>query len=134
MTSAGGLGSGSAAGNATGAINGPIQNYMVNADSASTGDFTGNGSGSHGRGPNQPYAGGSVNGIGSGAGTAVVNGLVDYGISVATITGGDAAFSSNGDGAGFVDSTNGGTVGSAFADVSGTAARKQVVSYLMDNF
>jgi hypothetical protein len=125
MMTAGGRGSGSAQGNATGAIDGPFQFYGVNADSASTGTFTGIGSGSSGNASNQPYAGGFVNGKGSGAGTAVVNGLLEEAVGGdATKTGGDAAFQSNGDGAGFVDSTNGGAVGTASADVSGAAAGK----------
>jgi hypothetical protein len=125
MISAGGLGSGSTQGNATGAIDGPNQRYSVNAGSASTGTFTGIGSGSSGNGSNQPYAGGgSVNGKASGAGTAVVNGLVDRAFRTPLKTGGDAAFMSNGDGAGFVDSTDGGALGSASTDVSGAAAGK----------
>jgi hypothetical protein len=124
MTTAGGRGSGSAQGDATGAIDVPIQFFGVNADSASTGAFTGNGSGSAGNGSNQPYAGGFVNGKGSGDGTAVVSGLVENGMGFDTKTDGDAAFQSNGDGAGFVDSTNGGAVGTASADVSGAAAGK----------
>jgi hypothetical protein len=124
MTTAGGRGSGSAQGNATGAINAPAQLYIVNADSASTGTFTGIGSGSSGNASNQPYSGGFVNGKGSGAGTAVVSGLVDYAFVRPVKTGGDAAFKSNGDGAGFVDSTNGGAVGTASADISGAAAGK----------
>jgi hypothetical protein len=124
MTTAGGLGSGSAKGNATGAIDGPVQFGGVNADSASTSTFTGTGTGSSGNGSNQPYASGFVNGKGSGAGTSVVSGLVDFGIGFDTKTGGDAAFRSNGDGAGFVNSTNGGAVGTASADVSGAAAGK----------
>jgi hypothetical protein len=127
LTSAGGRGSGSAQGNATGAIDGPFQVYGVNADSASTGTFTGIGSGSSGNRSNQPYTGGIVNGKGSGAGTAAVNGLVEFAVRTPfgpTKTGGDAAFKSNGDGAGFVDSTNGGALGSASAAVSGAAAGK----------
>jgi hypothetical protein len=125
LTSAGGRGSGSAQGNATGAIDGPFQVYGVNAGSASTGTFTGIGSGSSGNRSNQPYTGGIVNGKGSGAGTAAVNGLVEFAVRTPfgpTKTGGDAAFKSNGDGAGFVDSTNGSALGSASAAVSGAAA------------
>jgi hypothetical protein len=125
LTAAGGRGSGSAQGNATGAIDGPKQYYgSVNIDSASTGTFTGIGTGSSGNDSIQPYSGGFVNGKGSGAGTAVVNGLVESGIQFVTKTGGDAAFQSNGVGAGFVDSTNGGAAGTASADVSGAAAGK----------
>jgi hypothetical protein len=70
-------------------------------------------------------AGGSDIGKGSGAGAAVVSGLVDYGF-ISTLrptkTGGDAAFKSNGDGAGFVVSANGSALGSASAAVSGAVA------------
>jgi hypothetical protein len=124
MNAAGGRGFGSAQGNATGAIDAPTQRNGVSADSASTGTFTGIGSGSSGNGSNQPYSGGFVNGKGSGAGTAVVNSLVEDSDLLTSITGGDAAFQSNGVGAGFVDSTNGGAVGTASADVSGAAAGK----------
>jgi hypothetical protein len=67
MSSAGGLGSGMSTGTADGTIN-VSSGYAANSDSASTGSFSGNGSGSYDDASNQPYLGGSVNGNGSGAG------------------------------------------------------------------
>jgi hypothetical protein len=127
MTSAGGFGSGSANGNATGAID-TLSAYAASIDALTTGVFTGEGYGSDGNDSNQPYTGGSINGKGSGAGSARVSGLAGYedpGPSTFSLqTSGDATFSANGVGGGFVDSTNGGAFGSASADVFGATAGK----------
>jgi hypothetical protein len=121
VTSAGGRGSGSAAGNTAGTIVAISAGQAASSDTSSTGDFTGNGSGSYGTGSNRPDEGGTVNGKGSGSGTALVAGIVDENAFDGLNINNNADFNSNGVGSGFVDSANGGAVGSASADVSGTA-------------
>jgi hypothetical protein len=125
LTSAGGLGSGSAKGSTNSVIDG-YDGATTNVDGVATATFTGNGLGTDGNIPNQPYAGGSVKGSGSGTGTADIAGVNEDAISagVLLMTNGDAAFNSNGGGSGFVNTPFGGAAGSAFGGVSGSAAEQ----------
>jgi hypothetical protein len=124
VSSAGGRGSGSAAGNTAETVDTPVS-LEASSNTLSTGVFTGYGSGSYGSVSNRPDKGGSVNGKGSGSGTALVAGTVDLngGVNGVNINN-DAVFNSNGGGSGYVDTANGGALGSASADVSGTATGK----------
>jgi hypothetical protein len=120
VASAGGLGSGMATGSANTGIN-AYSTYGGQTDSAATGDFTGKGSGINGNVPNLPFSGGSVQGEGSGSGTADASGSLLAQRYVIVNTNGDAAFDSKGGGSGFVESTTGSAVGSASGGASGTA-------------
>lgn len=77
----------------------------------------GNGSGNYGNIPSQPYAGGSVKGSGSDAGTALVSGGVDNDDVAPSYSDAHAAFNSNGGGSDFIDSPFGGAVGNGASRV-----------------
>jgi hypothetical protein len=129
LASTSGLGSGMATGTATGVLD-SRSIYAVESASTATGTFNGSGFGSYGNTPSQPYTAGSVKGNGGGGGTAAVKGAVTgfpslYGEYVNT--NGQAAFNSNGGGAGFVKGKNGGADGSGSGGASGT-----VVGIAMD--
>jgi hypothetical protein len=124
LASAGGRGSGSAAGSTDNVIDTAYSRGTSGTDGTATASFTGNGSGTYGNILNQPNAGGSVSGNGSGTGTA----LVDAGLFKAlgntfAETEGNADFNSAGFGSGFIDtSAIGGAAGSASGGVAGSAA------------
>jgi hypothetical protein len=120
VASAGGLGSGMSTGSAATGIN-AYSTYGGQTDSAATGGFTGKGSGINGNDQTLPFSGGSVQGEGSGTGTADVSGSLLDQLYLIVNTNGDAAFKSSGGGSGFVESLTGSAAGSASGGASGTA-------------
>jgi hypothetical protein len=127
LASTGGLGSGMTTGTATGVLD-SRSIYAVESASTATGTFNGSGLGNYGNTLSQPYTSGFVGNGGGGGGTASVKGAVTgftsyyayYGEYVNT--NGEAAFNSNGGGAGFVKGKNGGADGSGSGGASGTVA------------
>jgi hypothetical protein len=123
LASAGGAGAGSVEGSASGIFESGT--LISSGNQAATATFSGNGSGTNGKVPNQPYIGGAVIGSGNGSGTAIVGGsFYTYIVLDNRFEGntGDAAFKSTGGGSGFVDGVLGNADGSAPGGASGAAS------------